>query len=72
MILQRDKLVHVIAGLIVFALVNLASTDMAIAAVLLAAFGKELVDWGAGKSSPDIGDVVATLIGGMIGYIFTV
>lgn len=68
--IPHDKALHIIAGASVFALANLFGLDYAIAAVVLAAFGREAFNWYEGGKF-DWLDISATLGGGLIGFICT-
>lgn len=67
--LPHDKCLHIIVGLIIFTAVHFVSIEMGIAAVALAGLGKEFADWYTGHGTADVWDFVATVVGGIFGWI---
>jgi hypothetical protein len=66
--IPQDKCLHFIVGVLVFAAVHFVTWQLAIAAVVLAAILKELLDhFTAGDVS--VWDLAATLSGGLLGLL---
>lgn len=70
--ISHDKALHIIAGVIAFAVGNFLGLDYAIAAVVLAAVTKEIADWWTGKGTPEWMDIVYTIAGGALGFLCTI
>ncbi|MGX7004125.1 hypothetical protein [Caballeronia sp. KNU42] len=64
----QDKCLHVIAGVVIFALAHVVSWQLGIAAVLLVGIAKEILDHFTG-GDVSVWDVVATLAGGLLGLL---
>jgi len=68
--LPHDKALHVIAGVLAYAVFHFVSPVVGMAAVLVAAVGKEVYDWfHRDRHTPDVWDAVVTVIGGVVGLI---
>ena len=66
----QDKLAHFAAGVLIYAAVHFASPIIGLAAVAVAAVGKEIYDWfHRDKHTPEVMDAVATILGGVVGFI---
>ncbi|MFM0407445.1 hypothetical protein [Paraburkholderia dipogonis] len=66
--IPQDKCLHFIVGVLVFAAVHFVTWQLAIAAVVLAAILKELLDhFTSGDVS--VWDLAATLSGGLFGLL---
>ncbi|WP_132375421.1 hypothetical protein [Paraburkholderia sp. BL9I2N2] len=66
--IPQDKCLHVIAGVVVFAIAHFATWQVGIAAVLVAGIAKELLDHFTG-GDVSVWDVAATLSGGLLGLL---
>lgn len=64
--MQIDKKAHFLAGLAITALMYPFGLQIALAAGIAAAVGKELVDKVSQTGTPDINDAVATIIGSLV------
>lgn len=70
MTIQPDKLGHYAAGTLIYAVGHFVSPVVGLALVALAAVGKEIYDWfHRDKHTPEIADAVATMLGGLVGFI---
>ncbi len=71
-IIPQDKANHFIYGLAIFLAVGLAfgAIPGLVAAVLIGA-AKEIYDRVSGKGTPDVYDFVATVVGGVAGFLCT-
>lgn len=70
--LPHDKALHLIGGVMLFALGNLLfgwQVGLGLAVVVGAA--KEIWDWYSKTGTPDGMDFIATAAGGLLGYICT-
>jgi hypothetical protein len=68
--LPHDKALHVIAGVLAYAVFHFVSPVVGMAAVVVAAVGKEVYDWfHRDRHTPDLWDAVATMAGGVAGFI---
>lgn len=69
MTIPHDKALHFIAGVLIFAVAHFGGIWVGVAAVTVAAVGKEIYDWfHRDKHTPDIWDAVATVLGGVVGF----
>lgn len=64
--IPQDKCLHVIAGVVVYAVAHLTTWQIGIAVVLLAAIAKETFDHFTG-GDVSAWDLLATLMGGLLG-----
>lgn len=71
MSIPYDKCLHVIVGVIIFAILQLINVPMALVVVILVALGKEAYDYFHPRHTCDIWDAVATICGGILGFICT-
>ena len=68
--IPSDKLSHFIAGLLIYALLHFISPVVGLLVVAVAAIGKEGYDYmNRGKHTPDVWDALATMLGGLAGFI---
>lgn len=68
-----DKCYHLIGGIVLFSLGNFYSATFGLCLVIAMGIGKELYDYlNRENHTPDLWDAVATIAGGMLGYICTV
>jgi len=68
--LPLDKCLHFIVGVLIYAVAHFVSPMIGIIAVGVAAVGKEIYDWfHRDKHTPDVWDAVATIGGGVVGFI---
>lgn len=73
MIIPHDKALHFIAGVLIFAVAHFGGIWVGMAAVTVAAVGKEIYDWfHRDKHTPDVWDAVATMLGGLTGFICSI
>lgn len=71
--LPLDKAYHVIAGVLIYAAAHFVSPVVGLIAVAVAAVGKEGYDYRhRDKHTPDLWDAVATIFGGIIGFICSI
>jgi hypothetical protein len=66
--LPNDKCLHVIAGIFIFAITHFAGWQIGLVSVATAGLAKEVIDYCAGGDA-SVWDVVATLIGGLLGLL---
>jgi len=69
-----DKLGHFVAGVFIYAIFHFVSPLFGLVVVAVAAIGKEIYDYdrdriNGNKRTPDIWDTVATMLGGVLGFI---
>lgn len=70
--LPPDKAMHIIVGFVIFAVAHLYSANLAVILVVLAAVGKEAYDYRHKLfHTPDPLDALATIFGGVLGFICT-
>jgi len=70
MILQHDKALHIIAGVLVYAVAHFISPVVGLWAVVLVGFSKEVYDAvNHDRHTPDVMDFLATCFGGFLGFI---
>jgi len=68
--LPYDKALHIIAGVLVYAVAHFASPIIGMAAVAVVAVGKEVYDYmHKDKHTPDAWDAIATIGGGLLAFI---
>lgn len=68
--LPHDKALHLISGLFIYTVAHFISPVVGLVAVAIAAIGKEVYDWfHRDKHTPEVLDAVATMLGGLAGYI---
>jgi predicted PurR-regulated permease PerM len=68
--LPHDKALHFIVGVLIYAIAHFISPVVGMAAVVVAAVGKEVYDWfHRDRHTPDVWDAVVTVIGGVVGLI---
>lgn len=67
---QPDKVAHFSVGVIVYAMLHFISPVAGMVGVVAVAFGKEAYDYRhRDKHTPDIWDAVATIAGGLVGFV---
>lgn len=64
--IPHDKLLHYVAGTIIYALCSLFIGLYAIVIVLVIAIGKEVYDYVSKKGTPEYMDIIATVLGGLV------
>lgn len=70
--MPHDKALHVIVGTVIFAVLHFISIPIALTGVLIAAVGKEAYDYFHKEShTTEPLDALATIAGGMIGWLCT-
>lgn len=68
--LPHDKALHIIGGVLIYAVAHFVSPVVGLGAVAVAAVGKEIYDYfNRDKQTPEVMDAVATIIGGIIAFI---
>lgn len=68
--LPHDKALHLIAGIVLYAAFHFISPSVGMGAVLAAALGKEVYDYfNKDRHTPEWMDVVATVLGGVLGFV---
>ena len=68
--LPQDKANHVVYGVAIYlAVAPLAGGLIALAAVTFVAAFKEFIDWRTGGGTPELLDFLATVAGGLAGFI---
>ncbi len=68
--LPHDKALHVIAGVLAYAVFHFISPVVGLIAATVAAVGKEIYDYAnRDRHTPDAWDAVATIAGGVIGFV---
>lgn len=71
-LIPQDKANHFIYGLVIFLLVGLSFGAIpGLAAAALIGMVKEIYDKVSGKGTPDVYDFVATVVGGVAGFLCT-
>lgn len=66
--IPADKIYHCLIGVILFAIGNLVGYGLLVA--IVGAIGKEIYDYlHKDTHTPDVWDAVATILGGLLGYI---
>jgi hypothetical protein len=66
--IPQDKCLHVIAGVVIFAIAHFVSWQVGMAAVLVIGIAKEILDHFTG-GDVSVWDVVATVAGGLLGLL---
>lgn len=69
--LPLDKIVHFLVGALIAAIVLPFGVHYAMLAVLISAFGKELLDFALGKEF-DYMDFIWTVVGGLLFVIYSI
>lgn len=69
--IPQDKCLHIIVGVMIFAITNLLlGSAVAMAVVTVVAAAKEVYDYfNKDKHTPDVFDFLATVAGGLLGLI---
>lgn len=68
--LPHDKALHLIGGVLIYAAAHFVSPVIGLIAAAVAAVGKEIYDYfNRDKHTPEVMDVVATIIGGLLGFV---
>lgn len=68
--LPHDKALHIIVGVLAYMVFHFVSPVVGLAAAAIAAVGKEIYDYmNRDRHTPDVWDAVATMAGGVAGYI---
>ena len=68
--IPTDKLLHFIVGVLIYAVGHFVGHAIGMALVVLAAVGKEIYDfYHRDVHTPDVMDALATICGGVAGYI---
>lgn len=66
--IPADKVAHCLGGVILFAIGQLFGYGLALA--VIGAIAKEIYDYiHKDKHTPDVWDAVATVLGGLLGYV---
>lgn len=65
--IPSDKIAHCLGGVILFAIGQLFGQGLALA--VIGAVVKELYDRQHANHTPDVWDAVATILGGLLGFI---
>lgn len=66
----HDKAIHLIAGVLLYALFHFVSDLLGLVVVLAAALGKEVYDYfNKDRHTPEWMDAVATVLGGVLGFV---
>lgn len=66
--IPHDKLLHFIAGVLVYLAFHFINPITAMIATLIVAVGKEVYDHKQNRK-PDFNDALATMLGGIVGFI---
>lgn len=74
MIFEKDKIQHFLAGFIISAIIGLFNSIFGLILAILAGISKEIYDYisnkyYSGKHTVDLYDCLATVLGGLIGFI---
>lgn len=65
-----DKQAHFIVGLLAYMVFHFVGIGVALVVVAAMAIGKEIYDWfHRDRHTPDVWDAVATMVGGVAGFI---
>ena len=65
-----DKALHLIGGVLIYAVAHFVSPMVGLIAVAVAAAGKEIYDYfHQDKHTPDVMDALATVAGGLLGFL---
>ena len=65
-----DKALHLIGGVLIYAVAHFVSPLVGLGAVVAAGVGKEIYDYfNRDKRTPEVMDAVATIIGGLLGFV---
>lgn len=65
-----DKQGHFIVGILIYATLHFVNPTVGMVAVIAAAFAKEGYDYlHRDRHTPDVWDTVATVLGGVVGFI---
>lgn len=68
--LPHDKALHIIAGVLIYAVAHFVSPLVGLGAVVAAGVGKEIYDlFHRDKHTPEVMDAVATIVGGLLGFV---
>ena len=68
--LPHDKVLHIIAGVVIYAAAHFVSPAVGLGAVAIAAVGKEIYDYfNRDRHAPEVMDALATIIGGLLGFV---
>lgn len=68
--IPQDKQGHFIAGVLAYTLIHFFNPIIALFVVLVMAIGKEVYDYAhRDKHNPEVMDAVATIMGGVIGFL---
>lgn len=68
--LPHDKALHAIVGVLAYAVFHFVSPVVGLIAATVAAVGKEVYDYAnRDRHTPDAWDAVATLAGGVLGFV---
>ncbi len=68
--LPHDKALHIIVGVLAYMAFHFVSPVVGLAAAAVAAVGKEIYDYmNRDRHTPDLWDAVATMAGGIAGWI---
>lgn len=65
--IPADKVYHCLGGVVLFAIGQLFGYGLVLA--IIGAIGKEIYDKLHPNHTPDVWDAVATILGGLLGYI---
>lgn len=65
-----DKQGHFIIGLLAYMIFHFVSIEVGLIVTAVLAIGKEIHDWfHRDRHTPDLWDAVATMLGGIVGFI---
>jgi hypothetical protein len=68
--IPHDKALHIIVGVLVYAIFHFISPMVGMTIVVIAAVGKEVYDYlHQDKHTPEVWDAIATIGGGFLGII---
>ena len=67
--IPHDKALHIIAGVLVFAVFHFISPEFGLGMVIAIGIGKEAYDAMSQEHTPEVWDAVATFTGGILGWI---
>jgi uncharacterized membrane protein YjdF len=68
--IPADKVAHFAVGVLVYALAHFVDPAVGLLSVAVAAVGKEVYDYlHRDRHTPDVWDAVATMLGGLVGFV---
>lgn len=69
MIIPSDKAYHFVVGFLIAVVVGLYNPAYGLGCAVVAGLGKEIRDKVSGKGTPELLDFIATVAGGLLGYM---